>query len=77
MVAIAPFETFEQHYIRSNSNEPFNDKFLADCRSAAIRYDKEDIFLRGTLLRDLRKAVPLHFRGNVFEGISFREVIVL
>lgn len=67
---MAPFETFEQHRARS-SGVPYNDAFLAQCRDAAVRYDKEDAFLRGSLLRDLQKSVPVHFRGKVFDGISF------
>ena len=71
MITSAPFETFQQHYIRSISDEPFSDAFLVECRKAAIRYDKEDKFLRGSLLSDLQRAVPVHFRGKVFDGISF------
>jgi hypothetical protein len=71
MVTKAPFETFGDHYTRSISEEPFNDAFLDECRKAALRYDKDDIFLRGIRLSDLQKAVPLHFRGKVFDGMSF------
>jgi hypothetical protein len=67
----APFETFPAYDDRSKLDAPYNDAFLAECRQAALRYDKEDVFLRGILLSDLQRAVPMHFRGNVFAGISF------
>ena len=67
----APFETFPAYAERSGLESPYNDTFLADCRKKALEYDKEDVFLRGILLSDLQRAVPLHFRGKVFDGISF------
>lgn len=70
-IVMAPFETFEQHRLRSISDEPYNEEFLIACRNKAIEYDKEDLFLRGILLSDLQKSIPLHFRGKIFDGISF------
>lgn len=67
----APFETFLGYELRARSDSPFNDTFLAECREAALRYDKEDHYLRGPLLNELRRAIPFHFRENVFDGISF------
>lgn len=67
----APFETFGAYADRSAMEAPYNATFLAECRIKALEYDKEDIFLRGSLLTDLEKAIPNHFRGQVFDGISF------
>lgn len=67
----APFETFPAYDNRSKLESPYNEAFLAECRTKALEYDKEDVFLRGILLSDLQRAVPMHFRGNVFAGISF------
>ena len=67
----APFETFGAYEDRAALESPYNESFLAECRNKAIEYSKEDIFLRGPLLTDLEKAIPLHFRGKVFDGISF------
>lgn len=67
----APFETFRAHAEREAMEAPYNESFLAECRVKALEYDKEDVFLRGPLLTDLEKAIPLHFRGKVFDGISF------
>jgi hypothetical protein len=68
---MAPFETFAEHAARSHSESPYGDAFITRCRSKALEYAKEDAFLRGTLLSDLKKCIPLHFQGKVFEGISF------
>lgn len=70
-VLISPFETFCEHEARSRSDSPYDEAFLARCRAAAVRYDKEDVFLRGSLLDCLWRSVPVHFRGEVFDGISF------
>ena len=67
----APFETFPAYDDRSKLESPYNDIFLAECRKKALEYNKEDVFLRGILLSDLQRAIPLHFRGKVFDGISF------
>ena len=67
----APFETFRSYDDRCALEEPYNDTFLAECRRKALEYDKEDKFLRGPLLTDLERSIPLHFRGKVLEGISF------
>lgn len=71
----AGWETFEEHRIRSISDEPYSDHFLTKCREKALEYDKKDIFLRGIQLSDLEKCVPMHYRGKVFDGISWVRVI--
>lgn len=68
---MAPFETFRDHLARAESGTPYNEAFLAKCRDAAVRYDKEDVFLRSILLDDLWRSVPVHSRGKIFDGISF------
>lgn len=73
MPMMAPFETFREHGKRAASKAPYSDAFIARCREAALKYDKEDDFLRGPLLRDLRVCIPLHRRGEVFDGISVPE----
>ena len=67
---MAPFETFREHGERENSESPYNEAFINRCREKALEYDKEDKFLGPSLLRDLVKCVPLHFRGKVFDGIA-------
>lgn len=73
MIDMAPFETFREHGEREKSGVPYNEAFMQRCREKALEYDKLDAFLRGPLLRDLRKCVPLHYRGKVFDGISVPE----
>jgi len=68
---MAPFETFLQHRLRCESGTPYNEAFLTECRAAAVRYANEDEFLRDSLLVDIWRSVPVHFRGKVFDGISF------
>lgn len=70
MVLLAPFETFEEHSKREACDEPYNEAFIDRCREKALEYDQMDKFLRPSLLRDLKKCVPLHYRGKVFDGIS-------
>ena len=67
---MAPFETFAEHYEREQSGEPYNEAFIKRCREKALEYDKMDEFLRPSLLRDLKRCVPVHYRGKVFDGIS-------
>lgn len=67
---MAPFETFAEHREREQSGEPYNEAFIKRCREKALEYDKEDEFLRPSLLRDLKKCEPIHYRGRVFDGIS-------
>lgn len=73
-VTKAPFETFPDFADREAMESPYNEEFLAKCRAKAMEYDKEDIFLRGDLLSALQRSVPHHFRGMVFDGISFTYV---
>jgi hypothetical protein len=70
MIAMAPFETFYEHDIRSKSDEPYSDEFIARCRTKASEYDKGDRFVRPSLLRSLKENVPMHFRDKVFDGIK-------
>jgi hypothetical protein len=70
MVRIAPFETFWEHRTREESGVPYNAAFIGRCREKAVEYDKMDKILRPSLLRDLEKCVPMHYRGKVFNGIS-------
>jgi hypothetical protein len=70
-VRMAGFETFGEHADREKSDEPYSEAFIRRCREKALEYDKEDKFLRPALLQDLQLCVPLHFRGRVFEGISY------
>ena len=72
MVMMAPFETFLDHTKREKSGKPYDDVFIKRCRAKALEYDKEDVFLRDVLLRDLEQCLPLHRRAEVFEGISFQ-----
>ena len=67
---MAPFETFREHADRERSDEPYNEAFIMRCREKAIEYDKLDEVLRPSLLRDLKKCVPFHYRQKVFDGIS-------
>jgi len=70
MIMIAPFETFREHADREKSEEPYNEVFIKQCRKKALEYDKLDEFLRPSLLRDLKRCIPLHHRSEVFDGIS-------
>lgn len=70
MAQIAPFETFSEHSEREASGVPYNDAFIERCREKALKYDKMNRILRSSLLRDLKKCVPVHYRGKVFNGIS-------
>lgn len=70
-VTQAPFETFTEYNDRVGTGEPYNEDFLSRCRDKAKEYDREDVFLRGSLLRDLQKSIPIHYRSRVFDGISF------
>lgn len=70
MVRMAPFETFSEHGERESSGVPYNEAFIERCREKALEYDKMDEFLRPSLLRDLKKCLPLHYRSKVFDGIS-------
>lgn len=67
--AMAPFETFAEHAARERSETPYNYDFICRCREKALEYDREDSFLRGPMLRALKLAVPLHYRGKVFDCI--------
>jgi hypothetical protein len=69
-ILMAPFETFREHAEREESDEPYGDAFIQRCRQKALKYDKEDIVLRPSLLLDLKRCVPLHFRAQVFAGIA-------
>lgn len=69
MVTLAPFETFAEHAEREKSGEPYNDAFIKRCRAKALEYDLEDVFLRPSLLKELKKCIPFHRRAEVFDGI--------
>lgn len=69
-IEMAPFETFWEHGIRAESGEPYNEAFIKRCREEALKYDKMDEFLRPSLLRDLKKCIPFHYRSKVFDGIA-------
>ncbi len=73
MALMAPFETFREHGEREISGEPYSEAFIQRCREKALEYDKLDEFLRPSLLRDLKRCVPFHCRGQVFVGIEFFE----
>lgn len=70
MVIMAPFETFSEHREREASGVPYNDAFIQRCREKALEYDKMEEILRRPLLQDLKKCIPRHYRGKVFDGIS-------
>lgn len=70
MITKAPFETFREHAEREASGEPYNEAFINCCRGKALEYDKLDVVLRAPLLRELKKCVPLHYQGKVFNGIA-------
>jgi len=70
MAYMAPFETFRDHGVRERSSQPYNDAFINRCREKALEYNKLCKFLRPPLLRDLKKSVPFHYQGKVFEGIA-------
>ena len=70
-MTMAPFETFPEFNAREKSGIPYSDEYLEKCRKKALEYSKEDVFLRGILLSDLQRAIPLHARAKVFDGISF------
>lgn len=69
-VDMAPFETFYEHSVREASGIPYNKDFIDRCRKHALEYDKLDAVLRPSLLRDLKRCVPMHYRSIVFDGIS-------
>lgn len=72
MATKAPFETFVDFDQRAASEAPYGEAFIAKCREKALEYDKADFAgLRCCLLSDLMQAVPMHYRGRVFDGISF------
>ena len=62
----APFETFEEHRLREDSDDPYNEEYIRRCKDAVSRYEKKDDMLRPSLLSDLRMAVPRHFQRRVF-----------
>jgi len=70
----APFETFPEYDIRSNSDSPYDQKFISRCREKALEYSLKDKFLRVSLLSSLMISIPMHYRGIVFDGISFNFV---
>lgn len=70
MIMKAPFETFREHAEREKSDEPYNEDFIRRCREKALEYDKLNEFLRPSLLKDLKKCIPVHYRNKVFDGIS-------
>ena len=51
MVTQAPFETFPEHALREQSDEPYNGEFIQRCREKALEYDKLDRVLRASLLQ--------------------------
>lgn len=72
MAYIAPFETFKEHAEREACGQIYNETFITRCREKALEYDKLDKYLRPALLRELKKSIPMHYRGKVFDGmVSF------
>ena len=69
MAWMAPFETFVEHGEREESGEPYNKEFINRCREKALEYDKLDESLRMSLLSDLKKCIPMHYRDDVFGGM--------
>jgi hypothetical protein len=69
MVYLAPFETLAGHAEREASGELYNEAFIQRCREKALEYDRLNVFLRPSLLRELKKCVPFHYWGRVFDGI--------
>ena len=70
MATRAPFETFPEHAAREKSGVPYSEEFIKRCREKALEYDKEDKFLRPSLLNELKLCIPLHYRAKVFDGIA-------
>ena len=70
MATQAPFETFREHAIREQSDEPYSEDFIQRCREKALGYDKLERILRVPLLQDLKKCIPMHYRARVFDGIT-------
>ena len=66
----APFETFREYETRLKSGEPYNKIFIQKCRAKALEYDKFDPVLRAGLLQELKRGVPVHYRGKVFDGMA-------
>jgi hypothetical protein len=72
----APFETFAEAGEREKSEHPYNEAFIKRCREKALEYDKTlfhgkpDRILRSAHLQALEEYLPVHFRAEVFAGIS-------
>ena len=64
------FEPLEERVERYRTGEIYNDEYIARCREYALKADKYDKFLRSDALQDLKKCVPFHKRGYVFDGIA-------
>lgn len=75
-----PWETFAQQEEREsreieNDGARWTDEFIAEVRQNIERYAAfEDLALRNSLLTDVYKLVPVHFRNELFAGISWRKL---
>lgn len=71
-----PWETFEEQKEREkrekeNNGSRWTDEFCKEVREHILRYSKlEEVALRSASLYEIYKLVPVHLRGELFNGIS-------
>ena len=63
----APFENNIEYAEHRNSEEPYNQMFLARCKEAYRKYvySEEWAWSRDDIINQLMKAIPLHLRREV------------
>ena len=74
-----PWETFSAQAEREQREKEQNgarwtEDFLKEIRSNILLYaDMKDLSLRNSLLNEVYKMCPFHFREELFAGVSFPE----
>lgn len=72
-----PWETFQTQGQReerecANGGTRWTEEFKNEVRDNILRYaGMEDLALRNSLLNDIYKLVPFHFKQELFQGVSF------
>lgn len=72
-----PWETFQEQgqreeRERANGGARWTEKFKKEVRDNILGYaNMKDPALRNSLLNDVYKMVPFHFRTELFKGVHF------
>ncbi len=72
-----PWETFEKQgqrekRERKNGGIRWTKEFKREVRENIVRYaNMEDQAIRNSSLNEVYRLVPIHFRSELFEGVSF------